>query len=532
MDTEHLITGKIDRLRRGEKPRLLDLFSGCGGMTLGFVRAGCESVGGVELNPSAARTFAHNFHADAEGVHSCPRDITRWSPTELGAELGIDDLPSGVDVLIGGPPCPTFSRIGRAKLNYRKHEEPLARSGPIQPELFEGGSSPPSKTGYQLAGAHLEDPRNELFRRFVDYVRDLMPLAVVMENVPEFLNQAGTNHGEIAAGLLDECGYDVAYTLLNAAAYGVPQWRERFFLIAVHRSVGGAARDAIPVPGTTAELSMPRGLRSNRRAALKLLGHGGRDHEQQERLFPSDRWASAPGAPPGSPGVVTAADALEDLPAYRAHMDAAAPKGPPRADGYCVYSKPAHSPFSAQMRTWPGFESPTGFPARHHQTRHTTVETHRDINIFREMRPGDGYREAFRIALANYEREVGRLQGSGPDLTDEEKEQVHKNTVPPYPNDKFPNKWGKLNLDAPSWTLTAHLGKDSYSHIHYDSDQARMITIQEAARLQSFPDGFEFRGNLGEAFTQIGNSVPPLLSLAIAESVLKVIRGSKAPGPS
>ena len=51
----------------------------------------------------------------------------------------------------------------------------------------------------------------------------------------------------------------------------------------------------------------------------------------------------------------------------------------------------------------------------------------------------------------------------------------------------------------------AHLGKDSYSHIHYDSDQARTISVREAARLQSFPDGFSFCGTMNPAFRQIGN---------------------------
>ena len=62
----------------------------------------------------------------------------------------------------------------------------------------------------------------------------------------------------------------------------------------------------------------------------------------------------------------------------------------------------------------------------------------------------------------------------------------------------------------------AHLGKDGYSHIHYDSKQARTISVREAARLQSFPDGFKFSGTMNPAFKQIGNAVPPLLAKAIA----------------
>jgi DNA (cytosine-5)-methyltransferase 1 len=65
----------------------------------------------------------------------------------------------------------------------------------------------------------------------------------------------------------------------------------------------------------------------------------------------------------------------------------------------------------------------------------------------------------------------------------------------------------------------AHLGKDSYSHIHFDSEQARTISVREAARLQSFPDGFVFKGSMNAALKQIGNAVPPLLAYAVAISM-------------
>jgi DNA (cytosine-5)-methyltransferase 1 len=76
----------------------------------------------------------------------------------------------------------------------------------------------------------------------------------------------------------------------------------------------------------------------------------------------------------------------------------------------------------------------------------------------------------------------------------------------------------------PSKTLTAHISKDTYSHIHYDSRQARTISVREAARLQSFPDGFVFAGAMNAAFRQIGNAVPPLLAYAIAKQVKRELR--------
>jgi DNA (cytosine-5)-methyltransferase 1 len=77
--------------------------------------------------------------------------------------------------------------------------------------------------------------------------------------------------------------------------------------------------------------------------------------------------------------------------------------------------------------------------------------------------------------------------------------------------------------DQPARTLMAHLGKDSYSHIHYDSRQARTISVREAARLQSFPDGFVFCGTMNPAFRQIGNAVPPLLAKAVATKMMQTL---------
>jgi DNA (cytosine-5)-methyltransferase 1 len=101
---------------------------------------------------------------------------------------------------------------------------------------------------------------------------------------------------------------------------------------------------------------------------------------------------------------------------------------------------------------------------------------------------------------------------------------LEKATIPPYDVSKFPNKWWKLDPDFPSRTLTAHLGKDTYSHIHYDGLQKRMISVREAARLQSFPDGFEFAGAMNASFRQIGNAVPPLLALAVGKALMGTLK--------
>jgi DNA (cytosine-5)-methyltransferase 1 len=89
-----------------------------------------------------------------------------------------------------------------------------------------------------------------------------------------------------------------------------------------------------------------------------------------------------------------------------------------------------------------------------------------------------------------------------------------------YRDDIFKDKYKKLIWDRPACTVTAHFAKDVYTHIH--PDQARTVSVREAARLQSFPDSFLFAGHMGERFRQIGNAVPPLMGWGIAE----YIRGS------
>jgi DNA (cytosine-5)-methyltransferase 1 len=76
------------------------------------------------------------------------------------------------------------------------------------------------------------------------------------------------------------------------------------------------------------------------------------------------------------------------------------------------------------------------------------------------------------------------------------------------------------------------LGKDGYSHIHYDSSQARTISVREAARLQSFPDGFKFCGTMNPAFRQIGNAVPPLMASALANTIARALKTARENGLS
>jgi DNA (cytosine-5)-methyltransferase 1 len=173
------------------------------------------------------------------------------------------------------------------------------------------------------------------------------------------------------------------------------------------------------------------------------------------------------------------------------------------------------------MRNWPGFET------RGEAGGHLVRLTPRDFPIFRHLDHGADYPQARKLA-----EELFAAAARRENLTDQESrvwKELWRSIVPPYDPAKFPNKWWKMDPLKPSRTLTAHMGKDTYSHIHYDSYQARTVSVREAARLQSFPDGFRFAGAMNSAFRQIGNAVPPLLGLAVARSLKQQIDGVLCP---
>jgi DNA (cytosine-5)-methyltransferase 1 len=388
-----------------------------------------------------------NLHDGAEA-----RDITQEDP---GAA-------PDADVILGGPPCQAFARVGRAKLR----------------EIADH------------ARAYQRDPRANLYLSYLEYVRNVQPLALLVENVPDVLNYGGHNIAEEMCEVLSGLGYRCRYTILNAAHYGVPQMRERMFLIALAREL----KAEVEFPQPTHWMDLPRGYRSSRQVALQAM---------------TDSEYFTPASEPSQDlqPAVTAREALGDLPPITAHLDGKMKRGARRFDTLAEYRRNgAMRGYARLMRTWPGFESRDG--VRDHVIRSLP----RDYRIFAAMQPGDEYPQAVNVALRLYEEERRRRPGAR-----------LREFVPPYSPEKFPNKWRKMEADLPARTLMAHLGKDSYSHIHYDSAQARTISVREAARLQSFPDGFVFAGTMNPAFRQIGNAVPPLLAKALAGAIAKAL---------
>jgi DNA (cytosine-5)-methyltransferase 1 len=452
----------LTRLARGAPPRVLDLFSGAGGISLGFQRAGFRIDQAVEIDPLAARTHARNFHKQDLERHGVARDITRIEPDEIGLEP--------VDVLVGGPPCQAYARVGRAKL----------REIADHPTAFK------------------VDPRGNLYLRYLAWVKALRPLALLVENVPDILHYGHHNVVEEMVDALDGLGYVARYSLINSAFHGCPQMRDRVFLIAYRKELNVPVR----FPRATRFMRLPRGYAGTRSVALRHVAAG---------YLPAD---------PGDeslPGPVTAREAIGDLPAI---LGESVKRGARRFSEFSGYTAPAdYSVYATMMRHWPGFEAGDGV------YDHVIRALPRDVPIFRAMRQGAEYPEAHETACGLAMAEAARrgLRQGTSDYHD-----LLARMVPPYDVSKFPNRWWKLEADQPVRTLMAHIGKDTYSHIHWDSDQARTISVREAARLQGFPDGFVFEGTMNPAFRQIGNAVPPLMAAAIAEVMMGTLTEAAA----
>lgn len=467
---------KIDRFLEGQNLRVLDLFSGCGGLSLGFEKAGFEIVGAVELDPQAARSHAMNFHKNHERFEEFAkgRDIEQTTPQDLFSDLGISGpVEDHIDIIIGGPPCQAFTRVGRAKLREIKGD----------------------------ATAFLKDTRSQLYKRYLEYVLELQPLAILMENVPDMLNYGGTNIAEFVCEDLESYGYKCSYSLLNTAFFGLPQMRERMFLIAVHESVGVEIR----FPNPTHYIDLPRGYLGSRNVAIKHIDLEHPGHYSPIVLNPA------------LPMALSAQDALSDLPVITEHLSHVVKKGVKRLNIPMAYSSEPINSFQRQMREWPSHDHSDQLTAQ------VTRILPRDYQIFRAMSPGDQYPQALAIAERLFQRQLS-THGIPTDTENPDYQLLKKKTIPPYDAGKFPNKWRKMEGDQPARTLMAHLGKDTYSHIHYDSAQARTITVREAARLQSFPDSFHFAGAMNAAFRQIGNAVPPLMSEKLALTILNLLQ--------
>ena len=168
-----------------QKPTVIDMFSGCGGLSRGFIDAGFEVILGVDFDETALKTFEKNH----DGAIALKGDLFKKET--------IDDMAKAVnnrkvDVIIGGPPCQGFSLTGKRQEN---------------------------------------DERNTLFYSMVEAVKVFQPKAFVLENVPGLAN---LYEGKAKEAILKEfgaLGYTINFQVLYAPDFGIPQIRKRVFFV-------------------------------------------------------------------------------------------------------------------------------------------------------------------------------------------------------------------------------------------------------------------------------------------------------------
>lgn len=228
----------------------LDLFSGCGGFTLGMQRAGFHVLAAIDFNPEAVATLRANLvewrHPELVPVsHALERDLTRFQPEELARLIGA----RRVDVIVGGPPCQGFSTA--RQVDGANH------------------------------GARLkDDPRRFLYREFLRFVDFFKPRMFVMENVLGIRTAAGGEYFTRVQKESRELGYRVHGQIEDAWELGVPQKRRRQLFIGVRGDLPGYFLPELK-PAPRAE---PRTWLGAAIGDLPILRAGGGDDERDYDL--------------------------------------------------------------------------------------------------------------------------------------------------------------------------------------------------------------------------------------------------------
>lgn len=419
-----------------KKLTCVDLFAGCGGLSLGLELAGFTPLFVSELNPDALTTYKENRrrsnpHLSEAGFHCSDvkqmvsdkaylPSLSRRLNSTFGAGRG--DL----DLVVGGPPCQGFSRIGHRR-SYSVDKEQL--------------------------------PSNHLFQDMAYVIHRLEPKAFVFENVRGLLNAKWTQSGvkgEIFSDVLQTLraipGYKVGWSLVHAKDYGVPQNRPRVLVVGVRNDVAGPRFDG-PV-----------------RDAVTL------------GLLPG---------PIGMPPSII--DTIGDLvdPEYEPGMDAT-----------------THYPSAATTKLQKWFR--------------TTEDGSRVMPVRSE------------VSEHEYSRHTPRIVAKFQAMLDDPNHKIPERfRTKKFSQRVLPPLWGKAGP-----TITATSLPDDYVHFL----QPRTLTVREWARLQMFPDWYEFSGrrttgglrragNPREGnferevpkYTQIGNSVPVKLAMEVGKHLSGII---------
>lgn len=411
----------------------IDLFSGCGGFSEGFLSSGkFRGLAHVEWELPMVETLRnrlhekwkftkedsleHVVHFDIQKTNELINgnwredtiDLYAKTNSELVVEKGLKGLVNGekVDLIIGGPPCQAYSIAGRA----------------------------------QDKNSMKDDYRNYLFESFVKVVKAFQPEIFVFENVPGMLSAkpGGIEVTKRVHEAFSAIGYKIEHPkrlkhhVFNASDYNTPQNRNRLIIIGVKLSEKYSLSKIYEI------------LRKSKKSNKPLVK-----------------------------------DAIEKLPKIvPVHSDRHFEN---KSEGVKI----SHEYRDQEILT----EEFEGHIPRYHNLR--------DIEIFSDWVKNKMNKKNIETKIQFYKDRTG--------------------------HDSNHAKYRNLEWDTLAPTIVAHLQKDGLMFIHPDENQARSITIREAALLQSFPMDYKFLGSMGYNYKMIGNAVPPKLGEAIAYGIAEYL---------
>ena len=505
---------------------VVDLFSGPGGLAEGFTgfrspkgRGRFQIALSIEKDPDAYRTlrlrafirkfgrFPLEYYDFLNGAITEEPDWRALYPKSwAGAcdetqcmELGTSGASAflrkrieairgehgGRTVLLGGPPCQSYSVIGRSR-NAGNHK-------------------------YNAD----EDGRQSLYEQYVKVLAQLRPAIAVMENVKGMLSarkngklifpdimhnlrHAGGTNGyklfSLNAGT-GTCAWGEGLVpgdfLIQAEDHGVPQTRHRVFVICIRSDLAATLPHAC-LPHLKSEL-----------ATISVNDVIGLMPKLRSRLSPDD-------APDAWQRAIRAACDLVD--ASQPLMSRAKEK---RFQSGLARARATANRDALPWRNAPGkVDLPERCPA-------ALCEWIFDENVEKlpnnETRPhmaDDLARYLFAAAFGHAFRRTPKSFAFPAELAPN-----HANWYTGH----FDDRYRVQVADKPSTTITSHIAKDGHYFIHHDPGQCRSLTVREVARLQTFPDNYFFHGSRTQQYIQVGNAVPPYLACQIARTLWNLL---------
>lgn len=517
------------------KYSVVDIFAGPGGLAEGFSKVrntdgspACQIALSIEKDATAhstllLRAFLRQFGtlppeyyhylnqsgSEPDWSSLYPDEWRRACDEAWCLELGKEDpglrLDARLDrirnegedrvILIGGPPCQAYSLVGRAR-----------NAGNV---------------GYVAS----EDDRHFLYEEYIRILDRLSPAAFVMENVKGLLSSTVDGKGRIVDQVLSDLRGDRAkggrYRLValaprieeqgfrlidqpeasdfvvRAEEFGIPQARHRVIIVGIREDIAMTiGHEAIGTCIAPAE----------RRTAV-------RDVLDQMPRLRSGLSRSADGAEQWKVAVLTALDSVASIKTgltdnvresfikatrrYQAHLRALNAIPARTADGAGISES-----CPPELKEWLVDPELKRLPN----------------NETRGHMPADLARYFFAALHAE-------LVGKSPTSSEfpDELAPSHRS----WSSGKFADRFRVQSWNNHSTTITCHISKDGHYFIHPDPLQCRSLTVREAARLQTFPDNYYFKGGRTAQYVQVGNAVPPLLAKKLGDALLSILSGRK-----